>query len=174
MTDTLAKLATQILFEPTTDTDIVKRIVTDPRVWRELSDDGDGDPADYEAKVHPQVVYVLAKDADKTLGLLIFSVHSRICWEVTIAVTSEGRGRALEIAKAGIPWVFSKGCLRIIGRVLKTNRLALRLNKRAGFRVYGVNPGSVMKNGKLEDLVLFGISKADMQYPDTGQAAETK
>ncbi len=150
-----------IQFQPTTDTEIVKQIVTSPRVWENLSDDYDGDPADYEAKVHPQVVYVLAKDADKTLGLLIFSVHSRICWEVTIAVTREGRGRALEIAKAGIPWVFSKGCLRIIGRVLKSNRLAVKLNKAAGFQVYGVNKECVLKNGKLEDFVLFGISKSD-------------
>ncbi len=150
-----------IQFQPTTDTETVKQIVTSPRVWANLSDDFDGDPADYEAKVHPQVVYVLAKDADKTLGLLIFSVHSRICWEVTIAVTREGRGRALEIAKAGIPWVFSKGCLRIIGRVLKSNRLAVKLNKAAGFQVYGVNKECVLKNGKLEDFVLFGISKSD-------------
>jgi hypothetical protein len=167
------KANTAISFEPTTDIGIVKQIVTAPHVWSSLSDDYDGDPKDYEAKVHPQVVYVLAKDADKTLGLLIFSVHSRICWEVTIAVTTEGRGRALEIAKAGIPWVFSKGCLRIIGRVLKSNRLALKLNKAAGFRVYGVNKGCVMRNGKLEDLVLFGISESDFVYPDTGHAEKT-
>jgi RimJ/RimL family protein N-acetyltransferase len=162
-----------VTFHPTTDTALIKSIVTRPEIWAQLADDFDGDPWDYEPKVHPQVVYVLAKDDDKALGLLIFSVHSRICWEVTIMVLPAGRGRALEIAKAGIPWVFERGCLRIIGRVLKSNRLALKLNKAAGFLVYGVNPGSCMKNGKLEDFVLFGVSKSDWEYPESGHSENT-
>ncbi len=150
-----------ITFEPTTDLAEVKRIVTRPDNWASISEDDDGDPWDYEPKVHPQVVYVLAKDADKTLGLLIFSVHSRICWEATIMVLPTGKGRAFEIAKFGQRWCFERGCERLIGRVLRSNRLALKLNKAIGFKVYGVNPKSCMKNGKLEDFVLFGMSKSD-------------
>lgn len=152
-----------ITFERTTDTEVVKQIVTEPSIWRWLKDDFDGEPAEYEAKVHPQVGYVLAKDADKTIGLLIFSMHSAICWEATIMMLPDGgRGRALDVAMAAQRWIFGETkCLRIIGRVLKSNRLALKLNKAAGFKVYGVNPECVMRNGKLEDCVLFGRSKRD-------------
>ncbi len=153
-----------ISFEPTTDTEIIKRIVTEPRIWADIKDDFDGDPADYEPKVHPQVVYILVKDGEVLLGMLIFSLHSAICWEVTIMMLKAGLGRALEVGKAGIHWIFRRTrCVRIIGRVLKSNRLALKLNKAAGFRVYGVNPSCILREGKLEDFVLFGISKSDLQ-----------
>lgn len=153
-----------IKFEPTVDAALITRIVTTPYVWRGLSDDFDGDPSAYEPKIHAQVLYALVKDGNSILGMVIFSMHSTICWEVTIMMLPEGRGRALETARAGLRWIFTKSrCLRLIGRVLKSNRLALKLNKAAGFKVYGVNPRCVMRNGKLEDFVLFGISKDEFQ-----------
>lgn len=153
-----------IKFEPTADAAEIKKIVTTPYIWSELSDDYDGDPADYQPKIHQQVLYVLVRDGDSIIGLLIFSMHSPICWEVTIAMLPEGKGRALETGKAGLRWIFTKSpCLRIIGRVLKSNRLALKLNKAVGFKVYGVNPKCIMRNGKLEDFVLFGISRYEFK-----------
>lgn len=149
-----------ISFEPTIDVSTIKRIVTHNYIWENLKDDFDGDPIQYEPKIHDQVLYALVKDDDSILGILIFSMHSPICWEVTIAMLPDGRGRALETAKAGLRWIFTKSkCVRLIGRVLKSNRLAMKLNKAAGFKVYGENPKCILRNGKLEDFVLFGISK---------------
>lgn len=152
-----------IKFELTTDPETIKRIVTHPRIWAGLSDDFDGQPEEYEPQIHDRVVYALPKDGDTVLGLLIFAMHSTICWEVTIMVLPAGLGRALDIAEAGKRWIFGKtNCLRLIGRVIKTNRLALKLNKAAGFKVYGVNQGCVLVGGKLEDYVLFGLSRRDL------------
>ena len=153
-----------IRFELTEDTELIKSIVTHPRIWRDLIDDFDGEPEEYEAKIHPQVLYAIAKEEGVALALCIFSLHSTICWEVTIMALDAGRGRALDVAEAGKKWIFTKTpCLRLIGRVLKSNRLALKLNKAAGFKVYGVNKQCVMRNGKLEDVVLFGLSRSEYE-----------
>ncbi len=153
-----------ITFELTNDMGIVKQIVTTPYIWRQISDDFDGSPEQYEAAVHAQVRYVLVKDDAETLGLLIFNLHGSICWEATIMMLPLGRGRAVETVKAGIRWIFTETkCLRIISRALTSNRLALRMNQAAGFKQYGLNPGCVMRNGKLEDYALFGVSKRDFE-----------
>jgi RimJ/RimL family protein N-acetyltransferase len=48
---------------------------------------------------------------------------------------------------------------RIVGAIPAYNRLAVQVVKRAGMEQYGLNPGSFMKHGKLEDQILYGISK---------------
>ena len=106
---------------------------------------------------------MIAKENQIVLGLLIISIHTRICWEAEIMVVAAGLGRALEISREVISWAFKYGCLRLVTCVAKTNRLSLSLNRRAGLKVYGINPKCTMRNGKLEDLVLLGISKDEFQ-----------
>jgi L-amino acid N-acyltransferase YncA len=59
-----------------------------------------------------------------------------------------------------VPWLFGHTpCRRLIAEIPAYNRLTVQLARRSGFIDYGRNPKSFMKFGKLQDLVLMGLSE---------------
>jgi RimJ/RimL family protein N-acetyltransferase len=146
-------------FEYTTDSKLVKSIVTHPRIWPHVTDDFS---PNVEAYVPPQAgIYLLVKDGDETLGLFFLHPHNAICWEIHTCLLPNAWGqRAKQVVKEAAPWIFAHtGCKRIITNVPDYNRLALRLAKEAGMEQFGVNEKSFQKKGQLHDQIMLGLSK---------------
>lgn len=148
-------------FERTHDVEVIKSIVTHRRVYPAVSDDF-SPPADQWMPIqHEDAWYVVAKDGDEILGLWALFPDSRICWKVHTCLLPVAYGeRAKRAVLEFEQWVWANmPCLRVTTDVPAYNRLALKFAFEAGLKQFGLNPSAYMKNGKLHDVILLGISK---------------
>jgi RimJ/RimL family protein N-acetyltransferase len=61
-------------------------------------------------------------------------------------------------------WLWAHtSCRRLITNVPARNRLALRFAEAAGMERFGVNHASLLKDGKLQDQILLGLSRPEEQ-----------
>jgi RimJ/RimL family protein N-acetyltransferase len=61
-----------------------------------------------------------------------------------------------------ISWMWENSTARrLIGEIERSNTLAIRFARRAGFEIYGINRKSKLKGGLLVDQVAMGISKPE-------------
>lgn len=147
-------------FERSKDWQAIKTIVTHARVYPHITDDFSPARDKWEPLTNGAVEYILVRDKDEVLGLWAFEVGS-VCWRVHTCLLPCAWGkRGIEAAEQMAQWIWTNTpCLRIITEVPSYNTLAFRFATSAGMERYGVNPQSYMKNGKLWDVSLLGISK---------------
>jgi hypothetical protein len=150
-----------IHFERSADYDLVKRIITHPRLYRYLADDCSPPASEFEPQRHPAIWYVIVHDDEDLLGLWMFVPQNGICWEVHTALLPCAWGERGQLAARLLPtWMWhASACRRIITNVPENTRLALHFAYKAGMEVFGINRDSYLKNGVLEDQVMLGISK---------------
>lgn len=148
-------------FERTVDRELVRRILTHPRIWPHIADDGTPPVEQFEPPDHPAIWYVLIYDGDELLGLWALVPHNSVCWEIHTALLPTAWGaRARRAAAEFKEWLWRQTpCRRLITAVPASNRLALRFAEAAGMRAWGVNERSWLRNGHLEDLIMLGISR---------------
>ena len=150
-------------FAPLHDYELIRETIANPKIYAHVSDDGSPSREDFIPADHPAIVYLGAYEGTEYLGLWMLCPANSICWDVhTCLLPSSWGALATQATKAAIEWVFENtDCRRLITSVPSTNRLALKLAEHSGMTRYGVNPSSFLKNGKLLDQILLGISKAD-------------
>jgi RimJ/RimL family protein N-acetyltransferase len=156
-----------LLFERTRDYDLVRQIMTDPRVWPHISDDLAPAPTDFRPLECEAVWYVLVIGAGEVLGLFAFVPQNSVCWEVHTCLDPRAWGATGARAARELPaWIWANTpCRRIVTSVPAYNRLALRFARAAGMQEFGVNPRSYLKNGELQDQVLLGLSPEEVTCP---------
>jgi hypothetical protein len=133
-------------------------------VFRAIHDDDGPTAADFECLDHPGLAYVLVRDHDDDIvGVAIVSMMSRVCYETHNALLPHvGWKKRVEIGKAFFQWLWDAGrCMRVIGKVVASNRYALKYNEAIGMKVFGVNERSFFKDGALRDEIWFGISRPE-------------
>lgn len=165
-----------ITFERTQDYEMVRYILTHPRIYPHISDDCSPAAADYRPIESEAIWYVLAKDVDPklsdyidsdegpdTLGLWMFVPQNGVCWEVHTALLPCAWGDVGLTAARLLPdWIWRHTpCRRIITNVPATNRLAMHFARRAGMKIFGANRASYMKGGKLWDQICLGLSPGE-------------
>ena len=150
-----------MIIERTREWELIKSIVTHPKVYRAVSDDFSAMPEEWNPNQSEDIHYLLASHDEKTLGMFILVPQNRICWQVHTCMLPESYGELTKkIALESIKWIWEHTeCLRIITEVPFYNRLAFKFAKDCGMIQYGINPQSYMKNGKLRDVILLGVSK---------------
>lgn len=150
-------------FERTHDREVVRAVMAHPRIYPHIADDGCPPATEFEPLEHPGVWYVLVRDEGRPLGLFVFVPQNSVCWEVHTCLLPWAWGRPAAIAAAEMArWIWEHTpCRRIVTSVAAYNRLALRFAERAGMTEYGRNPASWLKDGKLHDQVLLGMSRGD-------------
>ena len=153
-----------IIYEPTKDIEFITKCVTDPVVWRASTDDG-------MIGVNPDMFFV-PTDGKLWLragdfGLFMGEPRNAITYEVHTMLLPEARGKAVDIAKGALHWVFyNTPCLKIITHVPSFNVLARRLSERCGMKFIGNNESSFLKDGVLYDQFIYGISKEDLCHSE--------
>ena len=150
-----------IYFERSKDYALIRGILTQPSIWRHISDDFSPEPDEYRPIESESIWYVMVWDGNELLGLWMFHPHNGICWEVHTALLPDAYGDRARAAAIGMTkWMWrNTPCRRIITHVPANNRLALRFAIEAGMEVYGTNPASFQKGGKLIDQICLGISR---------------
>lgn len=148
-----------ITIERTFDHALVRRIFTAPKVYKFITDDFSPDSEDYKPVEHPDLVYLVASNG-QPFGAGMFIPRNAVCFEVHLGFLPSGWGLAEKTAKLAIGWIFSNTrCQRVFASIPEYNRLTLRLAKSAGMEEFGVNKASFLKDGKLRDQILMGLSK---------------
>jgi len=159
-----------LTFERTTDYALLNSILRNSSsLYPFLGDDFAPAIADAAVVEHPDLWYILAVDEVSTgrllLGFWMFHADNgnSITWAFHTAMPLDARGlTALRDMVGPDGWLWSHTpCLRAVTSVPEENAIARRFGLRAGLKVYGTNPNSYLKNGKLQSQILMGISKVN-------------
>lgn len=154
-----------VTVETTEDKDIIKRVITHSKIWSAVSDDFAPMPDEFEPTINGSTVYLLVKDGDEILGLWAFLAKTRICWDVHTCLLPNSWGpRARQALQVMLDWLWkTTDCLRLVTEVPEYNKLAYRFALEAGMKEFGKNEAAYMKYGRLQDLILMGMSKPGME-----------
>jgi RimJ/RimL family protein N-acetyltransferase len=147
-------------YELTDDSELVTRCLTNPAIWRMGSDDSViGINPDLFFAQKNNNVWLKAGDYGAFIGIPI----NHISLDVHVALLPDARGKAVEISRGAIEWMFMNTCyLHISASIPEYNKFAIRLAREVGMEFVGINKGAFMKNGKLHNQYLFGIKKEDV------------
>ncbi len=155
---------TELRLTRSTDSALIKRVITHPRVYPHVTEDSAPEPEAFsvsEAVKHPNVHFLTAYDQDELLGLFMVHQHNGVMYEVHTCLLPNAWGeRATKAGKALISWVFENtSCEKLITLVPEGNTLALRFAKRCGLRLEGLITKSYRKGGRLLNQSLLGVEK---------------
>lgn len=136
----------------------IAKILNHPKVFKWISDDFS--PTGYIPVVtNEDIIYLMNKE--KTGVIKIGSVNFITC-HVHIATMPELWGKVDKFVREAICWGFERTqYMKIIAFIPVFNRLAIRLAKKSGFQKEGCIKKSFLKNWKLHDQAIFGLSKED-------------
>lgn len=147
--------------EPIHDAELIAQTMRHPRIYAHISDDGCPPREDFSVTPTEALLHLGVYEGEQFLGLFVVHPQNFVCYEVHTCLLPDAWGsRALAATRACMDWLFSNTpCRRIVTTVPAGNELALRLARRTGLTVYGINPSSLQRHGALLDQTLLGISK---------------
>jgi RimJ/RimL family protein N-acetyltransferase len=163
-----------IAIERSRDYALLRRIAIDARIYRLTSDDFSPPPDEWQIAEREDCIYLLATDQHETprfgnpqdvakeaLGFCVFCPVNGVTFDVHVCFLKWAYGMNAFLAfHKMLVWMWANTrAMRITGAVPDYNPVAIRFAVNSGFEVYGRNPLSWMKGGKLYDLVLLGMSR---------------
>ena len=146
------------------DRRLVEATMRHPRIYCSIVDDSCPSRDKFRLPVGSfPILYCAVYDGDEYLGLFMLQQENGVTWEVHTCLLPEAWGnRAKKAAEVGRQWVWDNlGAERLITKVPKYNRLALKFAKCGGMVQYGLNPRSWKHHGKLWDMYLLGVSREE-------------
>ena len=91
-------------------------------------------------------------------GVIILLRQNGVMWDAHVVFRREFYGKALESCRFAMADMFRRSdCLKIKVEIPTTNKHAISLAKRCGFKLLGINERSIMKGGNLLDLAVLTI-----------------
>jgi len=167
-------------FERSFDYHLIRAIMTHNRIYPHITDDYSPPPEKYRPIENDMMWYVLVRDIypdagnEEILGCWVLHPHNTICWEIHTCLLPNAWGERGQQAARLLPqWIWENTpCRRIITNVPTTNRLALHFAFKAGMKAFGVNEASYLKNDKLCDQVMLGISAPAQYAPQSREEAQ--
>lgn len=151
-----------IEFERTQDYTLIREILTHEKIFPHIGDDFAPGRDVWRPLEDDRIWYVIARHRGEILGLFLSLPTNAICWECHVSMLPCAWGElAKRAGREVIPWILERTkALRLVAQISDGNPLAIRYAKACGFKTYGRNEKSWMKNGKLHDQVCLGYSPA--------------
>jgi hypothetical protein len=151
----------RVIVFPSSDFAKIRELCLHPRIYPHITDDFSS--KDFKMGENPNVRYLLCRDDEGVFGFVIFIAITGACWGAHVAFLPRAYGagarRAFQLA---IEWMWANtAARRITGEILRTNTLAIRFARSAGFQMYGINKKSKLIGGVMRDQVCMGISKLE-------------
>ncbi len=140
---------------------LIKSICGHPDVYGPASADGAPPAEEFQPCEMDGIRYVAVRRDRETVGIWMLVPHSTVCWEIHTALLPTVRGKEAVFASGLMKeWVWSStNCLRLITNVPAFNRRTVMFCRMVGMKQFGLNEKSFMKDGKLQDQLMFGLSK---------------
>jgi RimJ/RimL family protein N-acetyltransferase len=149
-----------LTFERTADLELVRSILTHPRIYRHVGDDFAPAVEDFRPLDDSRLWYVVVRDRDEVLGLLLYVPRSAVMWEAHISMLPAGWGRAVEAAAGGFRWMWSQvPAVCFTAMIPVSNPLACRVAEAAGMELVGRIPRSFARGGRVVDQLFFSLSR---------------
>jgi hypothetical protein len=147
--------------ERTHDWQLIKEIATHPRTWPSISDDSAPRPEDWEPNRDEHVYYLLARQYDSVVAMLVVWPDNFVCWQAHLCVMPSAYGPiGVAAVKRIIQWIWDNTtCVRLVASIAEYKTLAISFSLKCGLTGFGMNPNSYKKNGELHNMILLGISK---------------
>lgn len=145
--------------ERTHDMDLVYSIMANESIWPHIHDDFVKEPNPVD---HDQLYWMLISD-DHPAGVFLVHAVNSVCYQMHTCLLPRiwGDGAA-QAAKLLGDWVFNEmNCMKLITAVPAYNRAAFRFAKAGGMTQEGINRASFMRNGKLIDQIMLGVTKEE-------------
>ena len=148
-----------ILIEQTHDMVLVEAILRHPKCWPNVSDDRT--PEDWHPQDLPGLYWALAIQGEQPIGVFGLNSENGVMAQAHIAMLPEGRGKVAKAAtEAFFRWVWAETPFqKVMGMIARRNSPARSLVCQAGMNRQGLLPRAFLKNGKLHDLMVYGIEK---------------
>lgn len=148
--------------ERTTDEEYIKSCLTHKSIWPHVHEDDACNAEDYEPPINDGIYWLKAIDK-YPVGVFLLHPHTSVCFEIHTCLLPEIWGRSQEFTALVIVWIFENTpCNRLITNIPAYNKLAIRLAQRSGMTQFGINEKSYLKNGILQDQIMFGINKGNI------------
>lgn len=146
-----------ITIKPTKDYQLIKSILTTPILYEEIVDDGVCSPDDF--KVNPNWLYLLAKDDETILGLILLHDVNSITVQGHINILPQFWGKRYDdVVKKSLEWLRENTkALKVVATIPEDCIEVLNAAKRWGFKVEGFSPKSIKRKNKLQGRYLLGI-----------------
>lgn len=143
----------------------MREVMTHPRVWPYITDDGSPSIEEFQPAAGPGVLYLLCLEGEELLGLWMFVQVNSVSLDVhTCLLPGHGFRRSREAARQAAEWIWANtSCQRIQTSVPERNRIAFKFAEAAGMLEYGRNPQSISQGGRLWDQILLGMSRPKEQ-----------
>lgn len=140
---------------PSTDYDAIKKIFSDESVFDLLTDDNT--PRDFEV---PQGVgYLLSDERD---GVVMLVPRNSVEVECHICVLPSAKHKAYYYGERSLAYLFKEtNCQKATAMIPEHNKQVYKYCMKLGFKQEGVNRKSFLKNGKLQDQNLVGLTKEE-------------
>ena len=142
--------------ERTHDMELVAAIMGHPSIWPHIHEDGTTGPA----PVDHELFYWLLVSDDAPAG--VFLVHQRTshCYEMHTCllprIWGAGADKAAKLLGDHVFYVMNGA--KLVTNVPANNRRALRFAQSNGMQIEGNNRASFMRNGRLEDQIMLGLT----------------
>lgn len=135
----------------TTDADYIRSVITHPRVWTRVAEDGQA-ASDYEPLIHPSVFYLKAPG-----GFCSFKPMSSVAWGMHAAFLP-GAPEIEASVRSAIRWMFDNTpAQKLVAMPPAFNWHAAALARKVGFKDEGRITQAVRWRGRLHDMLILGI-----------------
>ncbi|MFX6097781.1 DUF2824 family protein [Acinetobacter baumannii] len=140
------------------DLEEINRIILNEHVQKDICDDPTQNEKVQNLGPHEWVGVV---ENDTTQGLFLLIKHNSIAIEIHTCLLPGLRGsKAIEAGKLILNLIFENH-QKVISWIPENNRKAKLFAQMLGFQVEGINRASFLKDGKLLDQFLVGLTKGE-------------
>lgn len=141
-----------------TSLDDINKIILDPSVQDDISDDPTKGSVIQSLSNYEWIGVV---EDGQIQGLFVLITLNSISVEIHTCLLPSLRGsKAFQAGELILNLIF-KNYEKVISWVPENNRKAKLFSLRLGFQVEGINRASFLKNGKLQDQILVGLTKGE-------------
>lgn len=146
------------VIEPTTDKVLVKSILTDPDLYKLISDDFSPPIEEFEPVWGDSIVYLLVKKEDKVIGVTVGHFITSSCMIGHFNILPEYWGDNKEANRACIDWAFENtNTIKCIAFIPEYCKEVLASALSMGCYEEGYISNSILKGGKLYGQWMVGV-----------------
>lgn len=153
----------RLVIERTGATAPICLIATHRRVWNWITDDQSAAANDWKPPMGDNVYWLMAWKQGHIsrfpVGWGAFFPKNGISAEAHFAFLPEVWGEQAQTAfRDMLRWISANtGIKRLVGEIPRSNSLAIKFARRAGFKMYAINERSICRKGKREDQLCFAL-----------------
>lgn len=140
---------------------LVRTILTNPDIYDSIGDDYTPPAGEFQVNLHPEIVYLAARSPRGLFGMFTLLPRNRVCWELHVVMLPRANTKEKWQAARELPgWLAQHTeCRRLVGEVPACNWPAVVYGTHGiGMQYVGRHPSAFMKGGKLQDLIILGLS----------------